>query len=122
MFVHSWSILNAESLLATILPADVGGIYVVVMDECGHESTFMLDGMNATYLGTGDMHDQAFSNTKYTASLTSSATFLGPINRNVNKIRAYQEILQSVPQAPCQVRNEQTHMASGIQSHVVGEV
>jgi hypothetical protein len=49
-----------SNLLDQILPTDANGIVCVLKDKCGNALTYELNGLKATYLGAGDLHDPNF--------------------------------------------------------------
>jgi hypothetical protein len=48
------------NLLDRLLPSGVNGIVCVIKDKCGDAITYELNGLKATYLGAGDLHDGNF--------------------------------------------------------------
>jgi hypothetical protein len=49
------------NLLDHLLPADANGIMCVIKNRCGDSITsYELNGLKATYLGAGDLHDASF--------------------------------------------------------------
>ena len=48
------------SMFMSILPSDVSGIVCVLESSAGQSHTFELNGWDATFLGSGDLHDKNF--------------------------------------------------------------
>jgi hypothetical protein len=49
-----------SNFLDHILPVGANGIVCVIKDQCGDAITYELNGLKATYLGAGDLHDPKF--------------------------------------------------------------
>jgi hypothetical protein len=58
-----------SNLLDRLLPSGVNGIVCVIKDKCGDAITYELNGLKATYLGAGDLHDANFDKYKRSTSM-----------------------------------------------------
>ena len=52
-------VLSWEELISGLVPKEVKGIAAVVQNTCGQIMTFAVDGAQGTFLGYGDLHDDA---------------------------------------------------------------
>ncbi|CAB9527558.1 Receptor-type guanylate cyclase gcy [Seminavis robusta] len=64
MFFFEW-----KNMLLGLLPSDSTGIIVVVTNPCNVPWTMRLDGEDAIFLGSGDLHDTAYDHMAVNASL-----------------------------------------------------
>jgi class 3 adenylate cyclase len=62
--------------LQGIAPPEVNGLVVVLVDSYGRAGTFQVDGLNATFLGTGDLYNPKYAGMVYTAPLACSQSSL----------------------------------------------
>ena len=56
------AVIYWRSYFANILPVNVKGIHVVLVNECGETFTYQIDGPEVKPLGVGDLHDPKFDN------------------------------------------------------------
>jgi CHASE domain len=49
-----------QRIFENVLPDGLGGDIVVVIDSCGVQSTFQLNGPEAAFIGDGDLHDPKY--------------------------------------------------------------
>lgn len=49
-----------DNSLLNLLPEEIRGLYVVIQNSCGQKFTFLLNGPDATFLGSDDLHDTRF--------------------------------------------------------------
>jgi hypothetical protein len=59
-----------QAYLQGVLPPDVDGVIVVLADPYSRTATFQVDGLNATFVGTGELFDRAYAEMVYTAQIT----------------------------------------------------
>ena len=55
------AVLPWHSYFKAALPDDVGGIYVVVSNNCGQEFSYLVDSNGAVFIGPGDLHDTQYT-------------------------------------------------------------
>ena len=54
------SVLPWDTYLNNLLPSGVNGIYCILHDSCGEMYTYNIDGLTASFLGVGDLHDMKY--------------------------------------------------------------
>ena len=54
-----------------ILPDDVRGIYLVLENTCNDTATWEIEGKEARYVGSGDLHDTAYDSYKLSADFNT---------------------------------------------------
>ena len=64
-----------RDLLEGILPVGNDGLVAVFSNACNQTFTFQVDGPEATYLGSGDLHDPHFDDLKVHSSLNDLRRF-----------------------------------------------
>jgi len=62
-----WVVLNWANYFQNLLPTNVNGIYVALKSSCGFSATFLVNGLEATNLGLGDLHDPSYDDLVYRA-------------------------------------------------------
>jgi hypothetical protein len=61
----------------SILPPDIDGILVEVSGSCGARFSFMLNGLEATYLGTGQYNDKKYDRRKLVYDIAEETRYDG---------------------------------------------
>jgi hypothetical protein len=64
-----------KSFLEEILPVGERGIVVVIGNQCGQVVTYQVDGSQAVYIGSGDLHNPRYASMGETYSLTELSSF-----------------------------------------------
>jgi class 3 adenylate cyclase len=71
------------AILEGLLPDGANGVDIVIENACNQAMTYRLNGPEATYLGTGDLHDRSFDGMEATLSLNQDIT-TGPNGVELN--------------------------------------
>jgi hypothetical protein len=67
------AVIPWDRYFSNLLPGSITGMIVVLNDTCGDHFTYWIDGLTATFLGHGDLHDSKFD---YLEVATEFALFL----------------------------------------------
>ena len=64
-------LLRWNVYFSDILPDDVRGIYLVLENTCNNTATWKIEGKDARYIGSGDLHDTAYDSYKLSADFNT---------------------------------------------------
>jgi hypothetical protein len=59
-----YAALNFEYYFTNVIPDHINGIIVVLLNTCGEQFTFRIDGSNAVGIGVGALHETRYSSFK----------------------------------------------------------
>jgi hypothetical protein len=80
------TVFDWQLYLRGLVPPEVNGLVVVLADSYGRAGTFQVDGLNATFVGAGELFDPKFAEMYFTAPLACNHPSLSNVMVETSRI------------------------------------
>jgi hypothetical protein len=77
-----WAVLDWGNYFQNLLPENQKGIYLVLESSCGFVSTYMINGLQAEFLGLEDLHEPKYDNLEISSEFFSFSDQAGAEGEN----------------------------------------